>query len=157
MWRKSGQRVGARGLKPRYGAHGCVERFPAGMRHRLRARRETPPSPGRAVRRMAACMHLTQTGRQGTENTCGLTAEQCSPRGKPCPVPCSAYPPRAVERQRFPPATERGRSILHRYSIAMASLPDMMTENKPGSRRHRAGIGRPGCAVPAVRRARLSR
>ena len=54
---------GREGLKPGHGAHGCVERFPAGMRHRLRARRETPPSPGRAVRRMAACMHLTQTGR----------------------------------------------------------------------------------------------
>ena len=55
------------------------------------------------------------------------------------------------------PATERGRSILHRYSIAMASLPDMMTGNKPGSRQHRAGIGRPECAVLAVSRARLSR
>lgn len=63
VWRKSGQRVGARGLKPGHGAHGCVERFPAGMRHRPRARRETPPPPGRAVGRMAACMHLTQTGR----------------------------------------------------------------------------------------------
>ena len=85
VWRKSGQGVGARGLKPRYGAHDCVERFPAGMRHRLRARRETPPSPGRAVRRMAACLHLTQTGRQGTENTCGLTAGPCNARGKTLP------------------------------------------------------------------------
>ncbi len=59
------------------------------------------------------------------------------------PYPCSACPPCAVERQRFSPATERGRSILHRYSIAMASLPDMITGNKPGSRQHRAGIGRP--------------
>ena len=67
------------------------------------------------------------------------------------PYPCSAYPPCAMERQRLPPATERGRSILHRYSIAMASLPDMITGNQPGSRRHLAGIGRPGCAVLAVR------
>ena len=81
---------------------------------------------------------------------------QCTGKN-PAPYPCSAYPPCAVERQRLPPATERGRSILHRYSIAMASLPDMMTENKPGSRRHRAGIERPGWAVLAVRRVRLSR
>ncbi len=60
------------------------------------------------------------------------------------PAPCLVLPTRpAPERQRLPPATERGRSILHRYSIAMASLPDMMTGNKPGSRRHRAGIERP--------------
>ena len=52
------------------------------MRHRLRDRRETPPPPDRAMRRMDACMHLTQTGRQETENTCGLTAEPCNARGK---------------------------------------------------------------------------
>ena len=55
------------------------------MRHRLRARRETPPPPGRALRRMAAFMHLTQTGRQETENSCGLTAGPCSARGKTVP------------------------------------------------------------------------
>ncbi len=76
---------------------------------------------------------------------------------KPCPVPCSACPPCAMERQRLPPATERGRSILHRYSIAMASLLDMITNNKPGSRQHRDGIGRPKWAVRAVRRVLLSR
>ena len=55
------------------------------MRHRLRARRETPPPPDRAMRRMAVCLLLTQTGRQETENTCGLTAEQCNARGKTLP------------------------------------------------------------------------
>ena len=61
----------------------------------------------------------------------------------PTPYPCSAYLPCAVERQRFPLATERGRSILHRYSIVIASLLEMITENKPGSRQHRAEIERP--------------
>ena len=42
------------------------------------------------------------------------------------PCPCSAYPPCAVERQRFPLATERGRSILHCYSIVIASLLEMI-------------------------------
>ena len=64
-----------------------------------------------------------------------------------CPVPCSAYPPCAVERQRFPLATERGRSILHPYSIVIASLLDMITGNKPGSRQHRPGIERPKWVV----------
>ena len=63
--------------------------------------------------------------------------------GKPCPVLCSAYPPFAVERQRFTLATERGRSILHCYSIAIASLLDVITDNKAGSRQHRAEIERP--------------
>ena len=85
VWRKSGQRVGARGLKPGHGEHGRVERFPAVMRHRPQARRETPPPPDRAMRRTSACLHLTQTGRQGTENSCGLTVESCSARGKTLP------------------------------------------------------------------------
>ena len=55
------------------------------MRHRLRARRETPPSPGRAVRRMAACMHLIQIDRQETENSYSLTVELCNARGKTVP------------------------------------------------------------------------
>ena len=151
VWRKSGQRVRREGAEARAWGRMAVlavpvscGAVPAGMRHRPQACRETPPPPDRAMCRMAACMHLTQTGRQETENSYSLTAELCSARGKnPAPYPCSAFPPCAVERQRLPPATERGRSILHRYSIAMASLPDMMTENKPGSRRHRAGIERP--------------
>ena len=61
----------------------------------------------------------------------------------PAPYPCSAYPPCAVERHRFPLATERGRSILHYYSIVIASLLEMLTENKSGSRLHRAEIERP--------------
>lgn len=61
----------------------------------------------------------------------------------PAPYPCSAYPPCAVERQRFPLATERGRSILHCYSIVIASLLDRITENKARSRQHRAKIERP--------------
>ena len=69
----------------------------------------------------------------------------------PCPVPCSAYPPCAMERQPFPLATERGRSILHRNSIVIASLLDMIMENKTISRQHRAGIERPKWAVRAVR------
>ena len=39
--------------------------------------------------------------------------------------------------------TVRGRSILLRDSIVIASLLDMITENKPGSRQHRAVIERP--------------
>ena len=108
VWRKSGQRVGARGLKPRYGAHDCVERFPAGMRHRLRARRETPPSPGRALRRMAVTMHLTQTGRQGTENTCGLTSELCSARGKTLPRTLFCLPALRRGAATFPPRHGEG-------------------------------------------------
>ena len=65
-----------------------------------------------------------------------------------------AYPPCDVERQRFPLATERGRSILHPYSIVIASLLDMITDNQPGSRQHRAGIERPKWVV-ARRRLRL--
>ena len=61
----------------------------------------------------------------------------------PTPYSCSAYLPCAVERQRFPLATERGRSILHRYSIVIASLLDRITENKARSRQHRAEIERP--------------
>ena len=70
--------------------------------------------------------------------------------GNPCPLPCSAYPPCAMVRQRFPLATERGRSILYPYSIVIASLLDMITENKPGSRQYRAEIERPKWAVRAV-------
>ena len=44
---------------------------------------ESPPD--RAVCRMPACMHLTQIGRQGTENTCGLTADPCNAWGKTPP------------------------------------------------------------------------
>ena len=61
----------------------------------------------------------------------------------PAPYPCSAYPSCAKEWQRFPLATERGRSILHYYSIVIASLLEMLTENNPGSRQHRAEIERP--------------
>ena len=64
-------------------------------------------------------------------------------RDKLCPVPCSAYPLCAVERQRFPFATERGRSILHRNSIVIATLLDVIKDNKAGSRQHRAEIERP--------------
>ncbi len=53
-------------------------------------------------------------------------------------------------RQRFPLATERGRSILYPYSIVKASLLDMITENKLGSRQYRAEIERPKWAVRAV-------
>ena len=42
---------------------------------------------------------------------------------------------------------ERGRSILHPYSIVIASLLDMITDNKPRSRQHRAGIERPKWVV----------
>jgi hypothetical protein len=56
-----------------------------------------------------------------------------------------------MERQRFPLATERGRSILHRNSIVIASLLDMITENKPRSRQHRAEIERPKWAGRACR------
>ena len=42
---------------------------------------------------------------------------------------------------------ERGRSILHPYSIVIASLLDMVTDNKPRSRQHRAGIERPKWVV----------
>ena len=59
--------------------------------------------------------------------------------------------PCAMERQRFPLATERGRSILHRNSIVIASLLDMITENKPRSRQYRAEIERPKWAMRAVR------
>ena len=52
-----------------------------------------------------------------------------------------------MERQRFPLATERGRSILHPYSIVIASLLDMITDNQPVSRQHRAGIERPKWVV----------
>ena len=68
----------------------------------------------------------------------------------PAPYPCSAYPPCAVERQRSPLATERGRSILHCYSIVIASLLDMIMGNKPRSRQHRAEIERPKWVVQAV-------
>ena len=68
----------------------------------------------------------------------------------PCLVPSSAYPPCPMERQRFPLATERGRSILYPYSIVIASLLDMITENNPGSRQYRAEIERPKWAVRAV-------
>ena len=68
----------------------------------------------------------------------------------PAPYPCSAYPPCAVERQRSPLATERGRSILHCYSIVIASLLDMIMGNKPRSRQHRAEIERPKWVVRAV-------
>ncbi|MBQ5974281.1 MAG: hypothetical protein IJL48_01105 [Bacteroidales bacterium] len=71
-----------------------------------------------------------------------------------CPVPCSAYPPCAVERQQYLLAKERGRSILHRYCIVIASLLDMMKDNQPGSRQHRAEIERPKWVV-ACRRLRL--
>ncbi|MBQ5976323.1 MAG: hypothetical protein IJL48_11535 [Bacteroidales bacterium] len=62
------------------------------------------PLSDRAVCQLPACMHLTQIGRQGTENTCGLTAEPCSARGKtlphilvlparPAPWSGNVYPP----------------------------------------------------------------
>ena len=52
-----------------------------------------------------------------------------------------------MEQQRFPLAMERGRSILHPYSIVIASLLDMVTDNYPRSRQHRAGIERPKWVV----------
>ena len=39
--------------------------------------------------------------------------------------------------------TERGRSILHRYSNVIASLLDMIMDNQPRSRQHQAEIERP--------------
>ena len=39
--------------------------------------------------------------------------------------------------------TERGRSILHRYSNVIASLLEMITDNQPRSRQHQAEIERP--------------
>ena len=62
--------------------------------------------------------------------------------------------PCAVKRQQVPLATERGRSILRRYSIAIASLLDIIPDNKPRRRQHRAEIERPKWVV-ARRRLRL--
>ena len=104
VWRKSGQRVGARGLKPRYGAHGCVERFPAGMRHRLRTRRETP-TPLRPGRVPDARLHAFNPNRSlGNRKhlrtncrTVQCTGENRAPclvlPARPAPWSGSVYPP----------------------------------------------------------------
>ena len=52
-----------------------------------------------------------------------------------------------MEQQRFPLAMERGRSILHPYSIVIASLLDMVTDNYPRSRQYRDEIERPKWVV----------
>jgi len=106
-----------------------------------------------------ACLHAFNPNRSSGNRKhlrSNCRSVQCTGKNR---APCLVLPARPApwSGNVYPPATERGRSILHRYSIAMASLPDMMTGNKPGSRQHPAGIERPGCAVLAVSRARLFR
>ena len=119
-----------------------------------------PAGPSRAPQTgpCAGCLHAfnpnRSLGNRKLRSNCRIV--QCTGKN---PAPYLVLPARPAPWSGSVslPATERGRSILHRYSIAMASLPDMMTDNKPGSGQHLAGIERPGCAVLAVRRARLSR